>query len=241
MKFCAKCKCELPATTEFFFRDNSRPDGLYHSCKDCESARKSEWYRNNTEEAKKKRQKWRGNNKDKISDYGRKWNKDNNEKQRKNTQRWYHKNKKRRRELDRQWKERNPERAALISRTGSHNRRAKLRLAEGTHTAEDILLQYEQQEGRCYYCENELDGVYHVDHVIPLSKDGSNDPTNLVCACPACNLSKNDRTPEEWYAVVDNPLIRAHLLDITSIYSSLSENQAVYKKPDSCRGRGLRR
>jgi 5-methylcytosine-specific restriction endonuclease McrA len=38
------------------------------------------------------------------------------------------------------------------------------------------------------------------DHVEPLSRSGSNDLTNLTTACKQCNLSKHNKTVEEWRA-----------------------------------------
>lgn len=49
----------------------------------------------------------------------------------------------------------------------------------------------------CTYC-GDTDGPFHVDHVLPVSKGGSDDPENLVCACATCNLSKSDKTLSEW-------------------------------------------
>lgn len=49
----------------------------------------------------------------------------------------------------------------------------------------------------CYYCGSKCtDG--HVDHVIPLSRGGKDELSNLVWACPSCNLRKNDLTAEEF-------------------------------------------
>lgn len=40
---------------------------------------------------------------------------------------------------------------------------------------------------------------YHtIDHVIPLSRGGTHDVSNLVCACSSCNSSRSARTTEEW-------------------------------------------
>lgn len=36
------------------------------------------------------------------------------------------------------------------------------------------------------------------DHVIPLSRGGTNEESNLVCACLPCNSSKSDRLLWEW-------------------------------------------
>ncbi len=84
-------------------------------------------------------------------------------------------------------------------RTRTRNRFALKKAAKGTHTAQQIREQYERQKGRCYYCQQKVKwSKHHVDHVIPLSRGGSNDISNLVIACPTCNLSKNDRLPHEW-------------------------------------------
>lgn len=44
----------------------------------------------------------------------------------------------------------------------------------------------------CQYCGSE--NATTVDHVIPISKGGTDDPDNLVAACTRCNYSKGDRT-----------------------------------------------
>lgn len=92
----------------------------------------------------------------------------------------------------------NPEKYAALVRAGRNNRRARKLAAGGTHTTQDIKNQYAAQEGRCYYCQAEVGAKYHVDHFIPLSKGGSNDPSNIVIACPSCNLRKNNKTPDEF-------------------------------------------
>lgn len=57
------------------------------------------------------------------------------------------------------------------------------------------------QRGRCANCYEKV-GVnrkkYHVDHIVPLSRGGSNDPTNLQILCVECNLRKSAKDPIEW-------------------------------------------
>lgn len=50
----------------------------------------------------------------------------------------------------------------------------------------------------CTYCgsKKRLEG----DHIVPLSRGGSNALTNIATACRPCNLSKGSKTLEEWYA-----------------------------------------
>jgi 5-methylcytosine-specific restriction endonuclease McrA len=86
-------------------------------------------------------------------------------------------------------------------RVNGHNRRARSRAAPGKFTPEDELRQLKAQKGKCYYCRRKLGkgkGSYHADHIVPLSRGGSNTPDNHVITCPACNLSKKDKLPHEW-------------------------------------------
>ncbi|MFE4367961.1 MULTISPECIES: HNH endonuclease [unclassified Streptomyces] len=49
---------------------------------------------------------------------------------------------------------------------------------------------------RCAYCP---DGrAEHLDHVVPLSKGGTDTADNMVPACAKCNLSKGAKTLMEW-------------------------------------------
>lgn len=103
-------------------------------------------------------------------------------------------NRERRIETDRLWRLANK----MAVRAKSHRRRALKLAAGGMHTAEDIKRLYEAQRRKCYYCKSKLGSTYHVDHVVPLSRGGSNGPENLVISCVKCNLSKGDRLPHEW-------------------------------------------
>lgn len=76
-------------------------------------------------------------------------------------------------------------------------RRARKLNAEGVGLSFDIETQLKRQKGKCYYCQCKLN-KYHVDHVVPLNKNGSEYPDNKVLACPHCNLSKGDKLPHEW-------------------------------------------
>ena len=92
------------------------------------------------------------------------------------------------------WRAAHPEEV----RTQCRNRAARRRAAPGTHTAADVAAQRTCQKGRCYYCGEKVGRRYHVDHVVPLSRGGSNGPENLVIACASCNLRKNAKLPHEF-------------------------------------------
>lgn len=79
-------------------------------------------------------------------------------------------------------------------------RQARLRGAEGRFTPTEWRARYELYGGCCAYCSKPLSfRSATMDHVIPISKGGSNWPENLVPACGTCNKSKGNRlwTPRE--------------------------------------------
>lgn len=52
-------------------------------------------------------------------------------------------------------------------------------------------------DSTCHYCGDRHDNMC-ADHVVPLSRGGTNDRENLVCCCIPCNSSKADRLLSEW-------------------------------------------
>ena len=52
---------------------------------------------------------------------------------------------------------------------------------------------------RCRYCGNTADdgAKLHVDHVIPASLGGTDDPGNLVAACADCNRGKASTSADD--------------------------------------------
>jgi CRISPR/Cas system Type II protein with McrA/HNH and RuvC-like nuclease domain len=54
---------------------------------------------------------------------------------------------------------------------------------------------YKRDNHQCVYCGSNKNLT--LDHVMPKSRGGSNDWTNLVTSCFKCNLKKSNRTPEE--------------------------------------------
>lgn len=77
-------------------------------------------------------------------------------------------------------------------------RRALRRDAEGSHTAADILRIHAEQSGKCACCGKDLNGTYHVDHIMPLAIGGSNWPDNLQALCAFCNQSKGAKHPYDF-------------------------------------------
>lgn len=93
----------------------------------------------------------------------------------------------------REWARANPG-AAAAQRA---RRRARELGACGEYTRQHVHAILRLQGRKCYYCYNEL-ARFDVDHFIPLSRGGSNDPDNIVVCCDSCNSSKGSKLPWEW-------------------------------------------
>jgi len=56
---------------------------------------------------------------------------------------------------------------------------------------------FERDHYTCQYC-GRTGGKLECDHVVPVSRGGSNDLVNLATACFCCNRAKHDKTAKEW-------------------------------------------
>lgn len=64
-------------------------------------------------------------------------------------------------------------------------------------SAETRAFILERDGYRCTYCDSS-EGPMEVDHVLAVSRGGSDDFENLVCACRPCNRSKAARLLADW-------------------------------------------
>lgn len=107
------------------------------------------------------------------------------------------KNKKQKCETTRRWNLSNPDR----KRVNNLNRIALQKNAPGTFTIEDVEMMKAAQtfdgELLCMYCGEPMTNP-QVDHMVPLTRGGSNWPGNLCLACGPCNSSKKTKTLVEW-------------------------------------------
>lgn len=108
----------------------------------------------------------------------------------------YQENKEAHAEAGRIWREENREQANFISQRRKH----RLRSAEGNYTCEDIDRIREDQKGLCAYCSIKMQkksgpAKETIDHIVAVSKGGTNWPSNLQLVCKSCNSKKHNKDP----------------------------------------------
>jgi 5-methylcytosine-specific restriction endonuclease McrA len=168
-------------------------------------AYKKKWYHDNIE---KMREYYRLRRQDpKIKEQRKAYAQANSERLNVSRRAWKHRNKNYVAEAQRQYRKNQPEKwrewgrlwrlANPISyKLAGHNRRVRKLNATGVCTPEQLIDRFNFYGNRCAYCRAET--KLTVDHVIPLSRGGSNWPANLRPACDRCNKTKATRTLAEW-------------------------------------------
>lgn len=198
VQVCTKCGDSKPATPEYFHEAKSGKYGLRGECKLCRKVKgkayyeankeahavyMKAWAKVNAEDKKSKAKTYREKNKERRAEYNRVWYRDNKELQALR---------------GKLWQKANPEKVS----ERRQKRRSRAIGAKGSFAADDLVKQFDAQKGKCWWCGCKLiksgKGRFHADHVIALAKGGSNNPENIVCACPTCNYSKQDKTPLEF-------------------------------------------
>lgn len=116
------------------------------------------------------------------------------------------------REAGKRHRRRDPERARIGNAINNANRRAIVGGMAGRLVYADWLAILKRMSHRCAFCLAS-DCLLDLEHVDPLVKGGSNEPSNITCACRPCNGQKNARTLAEFCALrgLDESEIRARV------------------------------
>jgi hypothetical protein len=152
----------------------------------------------NPEKNREQKRKWVQANLEKHYKSVKKWQQENPEKVRKNNRKWDQANPDKVFEKQQKWKKNNPERYRELHRNGNIKARARRAGAEGFNTAQERIDLKEKYGNKCLCCKihesefpvNPRTGRPHsmeYDHVVPLSKGGTNWISNIQPLCHTCN------------------------------------------------------
>lgn len=189
-KRCTQCKELKASTPEYFYLKRDGGDKLRSICKVCNGANGKANYLAHIEERKA---------------YGHEYNAIHAERIRAYARRHYQENIDYYTQRNRRYVVENAEKCKIYRETHleqrrayNGKRRALKKASQGSFTPRQIQEQYQRQKGECYYCHKKVAKDYHIEHIIPVSRGGSNDISNIVIACPTCNMRKQDKLPHEW-------------------------------------------
>jgi 5-methylcytosine-specific restriction endonuclease McrA len=141
-------------------------------------------------------------------EYNHQYRSKNIEKELERVQQYHKTHLKESRERARQWRKNQPEKSKEIAkRTRKNNygriitakrfRRALKYGVKGSFTNDEWENLKTEYGNRCAYCNSNSNKVY-ADHIIPISRGGPNDISNIVPACKSCNSSKQNKPLLLW-------------------------------------------
>lgn len=221
MKQCKRCGETKPL--DEFPRSTRCRDGRIGKCKVCTNAYARAYYKQNPKAYAETRRAWETANPEKRYDYVRKWRATHPEQARESAKRtsqklrsngyfreWYQQHaeqlRKDAREQMRQFRKQYPEleRERKLRYRRNNAEIVRLREREKTYarrakqpySRELAQLMAQLIELPCTYC-GAHDNIT-IDHIVPLSRDGRHEASNLAPACFSCNSSKSDRLLSEW-------------------------------------------
>ena len=157
-------RCKKIKLLSEFNRKKDGKFGRYSHCKECKSKTDRKYGKDNKEKITSRYKHWSLKNRDIINKASRKY---------------YYKNR---------------EKHLVLTR----NRRARMRNAEGSFTLKEWEELKDRHNNRCAECGksepfNQYRKYLTIDHIIPLSKNGTNYISNIQPLCFVCNSVKKDK------------------------------------------------
>jgi 5-methylcytosine-specific restriction endonuclease McrA len=254
-KICKRCGVEKEITE--FYKNSRYKDGHLTWCKDCMHEYIKEWDSKNPERHIARSKKYKENNRSKINEKRNRRRAENPEKTKAEYRKyelgrkgkriaqkadWYFRNAEKikdgkrkeyaeNREVESKRKSKYAREHPEIGRLRNNKRRAKLLNAPGIGiTYKEWSLIVTRYGNKCLACG--ATEKIEMDHIVPLSKGGAHDPSNVQPLCKSCNCKKHDkimdyrRALEDAREVIDD----AALIDDdgTSLQNSLIRQEAAY-------------
>lgn len=99
----------------------------------------------------------------------------------------------------------------------SSQRRAILRKVKVELVDRKVV--FDRDGGICHICKTLVNpNNWHLDHVVPISKDGQHQYNNVAVAHPECNLKKGNRMPDDLGGIGINLEVTRKVMPHDSLY-----------------------
>lgn len=176
---------------ESYVRHKTRPDKRKGIDLTAQKTYRERWYHENKEKVAAQTKEWQANNADRVKELNRAREAKPETKARR--RQWERDNPEKMAEKHRRWRHSHPSAVKLLV----YRRRQLQKDAPGTFTEEQLQARIDFYGRRCYLCGCDWDALdsfdQTIDHILPLSKGGTNWPANLAPACRSCNSKKHNK------------------------------------------------
>lgn len=150
------------------------------------------YYLKNREKINAAVKKYAQENRDVVRARARKRAQETKEQNNERARLWYKQNKELMINRAKEWKKNHPDHVRANTRDYATRRRAAI----GRFSSRDYIRLLRRQNGLCAYCS--ANKANSIDHVVPLSKGGSNFIGNILPVCSLCNSSKGYKNLYKW-------------------------------------------
>ncbi len=104
-----------------------------------------------------------------------------------------------------EYRRKNKEATCRRGKARDANTKAKKHNVSSRLSHKDIIKLMENNPMACNYCNCDLsdredNGMWQIDHVVPMSSGGPNTLDNIVICCKVCNRKKNNQPVEKFRA-----------------------------------------
>lgn len=200
MKTCTGCGVEKDPSE--FYAASRESDRRMSKCKSCVKARAREYRRTHREHRARyektranlshrieARRKYQEEHKEQIAEYKKAWTKANAARTAASKREYYERNREEVIARSEEWAENNLEKVRRFKANNKRMRRAAKHASPGNFTAKEFEDLCGEYGNRCLCCG--ITGVeLEADHVVPLTRGGSDDIENIQPLCGTCNRSK---------------------------------------------------
>jgi 5-methylcytosine-specific restriction endonuclease McrA len=199
-KICRGCGVEKDLAD--FYKNTEMADGHLNHCKVCVRSRVQKYRREHSEQYARyekaranlphrveARQKYQEEHRERITEYKKSWTEENAERVVVAKRNYYERNREEVISRSRRWAEDNPDKVRMVKADNRRKRRAAKHAGHGNFTAQEFGELCDRYGNRCLRC-GDAEALLEADHVVPLTRGGSDDISNIQPLCGSCNRRK---------------------------------------------------